>query len=1084
MQIGKQAILKMVKTPLLRPSAASLRIPVSQVYPGLFAFHGYANLLFPASCSKRKLMRKILLLINNLIGVLIFSPTLRSQTPVLKINNGVDPNVYLESLKIDVKITGCIASTSMEMVFRNKTNKVLEGELVLPLPENATVSGYALDINGKMREAVPVEKIKGTQVFESIERRKVDPGLLEKIEGSNFRTRIYPVPANGSRTVKISYEQELVLTLKNDLRYHLPLHYKKPVDEFKIDISVIRSSLKPVVEEQPAAIQFREWRNLYTASMEKHNFVPERSLTIHIPKLPDVPEVMMQKKGDAYYFLINTFPQYTSRKKNLSGDIAVIWDASLSGLNRNTSRELELLGRYIREKKDLIVKLAFLDNSFKKVNEFKIQNGNWTALKRAIENIAYDGGTNLGLIDLNSMPSDEYFLFSDGLSTFGDIEFPLNGKPVHTINSSPAADHPALKLIAQRSGGSYINLDHLKATEAIRALLEEPFRFIGIKKNDRLNETFPSFPTPVINNFSLAGIATRSQEIITLQFGFANEVVTEKTIVLDPARYMADSSANLQRLWAQKKIAELDMQYEKNKDIISSLGRRFSIVTRNTSLIVLETVNDYVQYKIEPPVELRREYDRMIKQRDANAQSSQGSLLVEAITAMDALRKWWDKDYTPLPAKTELGEKLTVTSVAASGQIQPQPDAAAIAGQTTDEKSSSIEETDASTSTMVNARPDSSHGLLQEVVVTAFSTSRRRSLTGSVSTIQGETIINSLQGRVPGVSISSANEKIIIRGTASNAGYTADGNGNPNIIVKEWTPDRVYLNEIKKTKPSGHYNKYLELRKEYLNTPSFYYDMAVFFVRQKDSVAGLKILSNIAELQFQDHELYKLLGFNLKQLGSYKEALYIFRKVLGWRPQEPQSYRDYGLALADAGYYQEALDTLYTALKKTYSPDIKDMFDGIEEIIVTEINQLVALQKGRLDLLKIDTTLVQAMPVDIRVVLNWNTKDTDIDLWVTDPDGEKSYYSHKETSGGGKFSEDQTEGYGPEQFLLKKAIPGKYKIEVDYYSDRQFKLSGPTTLMVEIFTHYGDDRQQRRVLTLQMDKEEEKEGILVGEFNF
>ncbi len=1069
---------------------------------------------------------------------MFLAQSVKSQTPSLTINDKVDPTVFLETFTIDVKIAGPVATTTLEMVFRNKSAKVLEAELVLPLPENTFVSGYALDINGKMREAVPVEKTKGTETFERIERRKVDPGLLEKVEGNNFRTRIYPVPANGARTIKVSYEQELFLTDKNVLRYHLPLSYKKPVDYFKIDIAVVKSSFQPVVEEQPGNIQFHEWNNFYTASLEKKHFIPEQSLTIAVPKAIDIPEVMIQKKGAGYYFLINTFPKNSARKKKLPGEIALIWDVSLTGLNRNISSELELLDRYIRKKKSLVVKLALLNNAFKKVADFKIQNGNWTALKRTIENITYDGATNLKNIDLNTISSDEYFLFSDGFSTFGEAEFMLNGKPVHTISSSPAADHAALKLIAQKSGGQFINLDRLKATEVVHTLWEEPFQFIGIKKTGGINETYPSITTPVITNYSLVGIASTTKESITLQFGFGNEIVMEKTIVLDLTKNKADSSINLQRFWAQKKIAELDMQYEKNKDAISSLGKRFSIVSRNTSLIVLETVNDYVQYEIEPPVELRGEYDRLIKQRNANAHNNRESLLIEAAASMDELLIWWDKNYTPQARKNKLDEKnistpaLTTVQATPPGTVQPIPVSDTITGfitgQITDEKGKPIpgatievkgrrygtasdmngnfkigvtsssrtlvfsavgmqtKEINAGNSSVINTQLDSDHVSLQEVVVVGYGTAKKQFVTGSITTVQAKTleVNNQLMGKVSGISITPSDHKIMLRGFASESNYDADDEKpNPVITVKEWTSDRIYLKEIAKTKPSNYYKKYIELRKEYLQTPSFYYDMATFFFRQKDSITGLKILSNIAELQFQDHELYKLLGFTLKQIGSHDEAVYVFRKILDWRPQEPQSYRDYGLALMDAGYYQQALDTLYAALTKTYNVDTKDMFDGIEEVIVTEMNYLVASQKNKLDLSRIDTTLVHAMPVDIRVVLNWNKKDTDIDLWVTDPEGEKSYYSHKETTAGGKFSEDQTEGYGPEQFLLKKAIKGKYKIEVDYYADTQFSLAGPTTLMVEIFTHYGNGRQQRQILTLQMEKEEDEE-ILVGEFDF
>ncbi len=131
-----------------------------------------------------------------------------STLPVMKMKNG-SAEVYLQSLDIQVEVTGNIAVTRYVMVFKNRTRKVLEGELLFPLPNGVTVSHYALDINGKMREAVPVPKARATQVFEEIEQRRVDPGLLERVEGNNFRTRIYPIPANGTRTISIGYEEEL-----------------------------------------------------------------------------------------------------------------------------------------------------------------------------------------------------------------------------------------------------------------------------------------------------------------------------------------------------------------------------------------------------------------------------------------------------------------------------------------------------------------------------------------------------------------------------------------------------------------------------------------------------------------------------------------------------------------------------------------------------------------------------------------------------------------------------------------------------------------------------------------------------------
>lgn len=40
----------------------------------------------------------------------------------------------------------------------------------------------------------------------------------------------------------------------------------------------------------------------------------------------------------------------------------------------------------------------------------------------------------------------------------------------------------------------------------------------------------------------------------------------------------------------------------------------------------------------------------------------------------------------------------------------------------------------------------------------------------------------------------------------------------------------------------------------------------------------------------------------------------------------------------------------------------------------------------------------------------------------------KAFYKHPLTAAGGHVSSDFTEGYGPEKYIIHKAIPGKYLI--------------------------------------------------------
>ena len=129
-----------------------------------------------------------------------------------------------------------IAFTFIAMVFENKSSQILEGELNFPLSQNQYVTGYALDINGKMREGVVVEKEKARVAFEDKVRQNIDPGLVEMTLGNNFKTRVYPLPAKGSRKIQITYEEII-----SD-KYILPTLVDTKLDNFTFNLKILKQS--------------------------------------------------------------------------------------------------------------------------------------------------------------------------------------------------------------------------------------------------------------------------------------------------------------------------------------------------------------------------------------------------------------------------------------------------------------------------------------------------------------------------------------------------------------------------------------------------------------------------------------------------------------------------------------------------------------------------------------------------------------------------------------------------------------------------------------------------------------------------
>jgi len=144
-----------------------------------------------------------------ILPLLLTSVTL-AQTPQLLVKNPENPAekahpISLTKADVQLLIAGQLCQTTMTLTFSNDGDRVLEGELVFPLPENATVSGYGLDVGGQIVEAVTIEKERARVVFESESRRGIDPGIVEQVQGNNFRTRVHPIPAKGTRTVRVQY---------------------------------------------------------------------------------------------------------------------------------------------------------------------------------------------------------------------------------------------------------------------------------------------------------------------------------------------------------------------------------------------------------------------------------------------------------------------------------------------------------------------------------------------------------------------------------------------------------------------------------------------------------------------------------------------------------------------------------------------------------------------------------------------------------------------------------------------------------------------------------------------------------------
>ncbi len=947
--------------------------------------------------------------------------------------------MQLQDLSVDILVVGQTAVTTMEMTFYNPNSRVMEGEFEFPLSDGQQVSRFALDIDGKLREGVVVDKALGRKAFEEIVRRGVDPGLLEKTEGNNFRARVYPMPRRGTRRILISFEQELSQKNGQDF-YFLPIANAVKLKKFKIHTEVVSRFVKADIENS-LQLDFTQSRNSYISEVEQTNYTLNKNIALTFPKI-DKPQLITATKGDESYLYGHiALEKLALREKEAPKNIGILWDSSLSNEKRDFAKEYALLDAYFKELKNVKVTLTTFHIRAAKPVTFEVKDGNWQELREYLEKQVYDGATD-GNAMVFPKGADEYLLFSDGIFNFGAKEFQLNTlikslqAPVNVISSLQVANWDKLQYLAGATGGALINLTTQALPEALKALRYQSFQLLGYKvKSGNVTALYPQKGALVGENFTFAGQLSSEEATVVVSLGYPGKVIVEKELTFTKDNTAgAGEFALLRRIWAEKKIAQLQREGALAKDI-DAIGRQYGIVTEGNSLIVLETVADYVRYQITPPKELQREYERLVNKEKQNKEKEKKEHLDYVVKLSETQSKWWN------------------TSFPIAG-TQPVKNRA---------ERSSDESASVSRSTLairgIGSISESSEAELAEVMVSGYSRSsrkeRRQNKKAAKETAQ---VLNDEEE-------SEAEDR---SGELSNTS---------KIALNEYNPDTPYLKVMEYADPAKAVETYYKLKKEYGQTPSFYVDVADYFFKKGDTEQAILVVSNLAELSLEDAQLLRVLAYKLSAYKAFPEAVSISRKVVAIREEEPQSYRDLGLALAQAGEYQQAIETLYKVVERRWDQRFRD----VQLIAMNEINNIVNTQKG-LRTSFIDKRLLKKEPVDIRVVLTWDTDNSDMDLWVTDPEEERCYYGHRQTYLGGIISQDVTGGYGPEEFMLKKAPKGNYKIEVNYYGNRSQKQLLPVSLRITFFTHYGTPQEKKQETTVRLSNQ--REVIEVGSFEF
>lgn len=947
------------------------------------------------------------------------------QIPSLIIqHNQSEKPLEISHLDVTIEVIGNVATTTYDMIFFNPNSRDLEGELSMPLEDGKEIFRYALGINGKLREGVIVDKIKARKTFEAVVRQKIDPGIVNKTKGNFFKTKIYPVPAKKSKRVVLG----IVETLKSDggnLFYAMSTPSKKVIGDFSLTVNVVKGQLEneiPLSEFENLAFDSQD--DVYTLRFQRKNYSLSEPLRFTIPKFNKSNYELFTEEieGKTYFYLYIKALVTKKTPKKQPNNITIYWDHSHSASKRNLDKELNLMASYLA-KLEGTKHIRFI--AFNHVESLPILfevGADVTALLAHIRKLNNDGATRIDQIQFDK-DSDEIWLFTDAVNTIGDAKFDVSDVPVYAIVSSAGANYELLRRISNSSNGAFINLNNYEIDNSIEALLVDEEKLHSITYDPAtIEEVYPDIPVRINDFIGIVGVLKNSQSTLSLHYGNQKDASRSQSFTINKR-----SGESIGRIWASKKIESLLWDYSGNEKKILELSKRFNIVTRNTSLLVLDRISDYVTHEIVPPAELRVQYDSLMAIMKKEVVIPDNNLQEINLRRINQLKNWYDEPPRKYQSKKSVLRYSNIVEVADDTEINEEIDV--------DLDMEVTEET-----------------VIEEI---AFNEAPEEEL------MLNETlpVPRTLQGRVAGVDVTS--------GEADKT----------SIKVLAWLPDAPYMVELRETKENDLERVYYKLKNENENRPAFYIQVANLFFEKGRNTLALQVLTTTIELDLENPELLKVVGRRLLDEGAYDLAINVYEDIKYLRPEEPQSYRDLALAYLANGQCQEALEMYKYILDNSW-----ERFEEIKDVVLNELNSLVVRYKDEVDISSIDTVYLKVMPLDVRVTIDWSSNQNDIDLWVIDPNGEKCFYSKPNTEIGGKMSHDFTRGYGPEEYSLKSAIRGTYTVYVNYYSESRQTITGPVTVYATLFTRFGTSMQESEKIAIQLTQNKETKQI--GQLEF
>ncbi|HEY4722419.1 MAG TPA: VIT domain-containing protein, partial [Anaerolineae bacterium] len=532
----------------------------------------------------------------------------------------------VKSHHVTVTIDQQVATTRIDQIFVNDAAYAVEGTYVFPLPIDATVSDFAMWMDGQKLEAKVLSADEARSIYNEIVRKQRDPALLEYVGRGAVRASIFPIEPRAERRIEIEYSQVLAAS-SGLIHYVYPLNTEKfsarPLESVSLNVQIkSKDALKAVYSPSHNVTVKRDGDYAATVSYEASNVTPDKDFDLfYSVSQQDIGLNLLTYKDntEAGFFLLLAAPNVqVDATRVIPKDVIAVIDTSgsMEGEKIDQARNAlrYLLGNLNPDDRFNIISF---NNAIKSYSDRLHPAADAAEARPFVDQIQAGGSTDINRALLEALSSVDVerpttiIFITDGQPTTGEVE------PARIVANFKTAVKKNVRLFTFGVGDDVnaVLLDQLAQENRGVSAYVRP----GQALDEIVSGFYAKIATPVLADIDIAfggGITVSdvypqplpdlfagSQLVMVGRYTGAGStsITLRGTVNGQPQTFTYEgsfgesgSASFIPRLWATRKIGYLLNQvrlYGENKEMIDqivNLSVRYGIITQYTSFLVQE----------------------------------------------------------------------------------------------------------------------------------------------------------------------------------------------------------------------------------------------------------------------------------------------------------------------------------------------------------------------------------------------------------------------------------------------------------------------------------------------------------------